>query len=411
MKTPLKQLIRYKMLEILSRIVIVCVIFLFLSSCSNRRNDTEKASTKNAVVVPALDLTNFDKTIAPEDDFYNYVNGNWAKTSKIPDDLPTWGGLYTLEKSIDKQLLAILEEMKSSKAFKPNSTEGKVVSMYKSRLDTVRRNKEGINPLKPTLQSLDKVKNLKELQQLIATDPTIHQPFFELLVDTDLNDSNKNILVLTARDFGLPDRDYYLKTENQEILSLYKKYIGDILLIFGNDKEIAKDYATKIVAMETKLAAARFTKEESRDDRNYNNPMTLIQADSLVSQISFIKFLNTYGISNEVNILNVTEPSYFKSLKTFFDEHSIEDIKLLVQWHTINDNLRLLSTELQGLRWSFYGKQLFGLTQQTPIEKRALNFVNNGMGDALGKIYVTRKFSKEAKAEVETLVHNLKTAL
>ena len=380
---------------------------LTVVSCKEEAKKDE--TTAQVEKIPGIVLENMDTSISPKDDFYNYVNGNWMKNTEIPEDRTRWGGFGVLRKSTDEDVLEILKEAKESNKYGPETDQAKAIAIFDTKLDTVARNEAGIKPLQPALDAIASIKNLEDLQTVLAKNPSVSSPFISLGVQADLNNSAMNAVYLGANGLGLPDRDYYLDqdSKSKEIREEYKKHIVRMLQMLGDSEADAKVSAEKILELETKLAEPRFTKEERRDARNYNNPRTVAEADEMLSSIDLKKMISDLGIEKEFDTLFVTQINYTKALNDFLKNTPLEDIKTLVRWDTFNSATGKLTTAIETANWEFYSKYLSGQKKQRPADERALGTVNGTVGEALGKLYVDEKFPPEAKEKAEKMIANV----
>ena len=384
---------------------IVATCALTLVSCKTE----ETKETAQVEKIPGIVLENMDTTVAPNQDFYNYVNGSWMKNTEIPDDRTSWGGFSVLRKATDADVLEILAEAEKSGKYTAGTDQAKALAIYNTKLDTVARNKAGLTPLQPALDAIAGVTNLNELQTVLATNPAVSSPFLSIGAGADLNDSSMNTVYLGANGLGLPDRDYYLLEDgkSKEIRVEYVKHISRMLQMLGDTEADATAAADKILAMETALATPRLDKVESRDARNFNNPRSVAQADEMLTSIDLKKMIADLGIKKDFDTLLVTQLKYTEALDTFLKKTSLEDIKTLVRWDTFNSSAGRLSTEIETANWEFYSKYLSGAKKQRPADERALATVNGSVGEALGQLYVDAKFPPEAKAKAETMIANV----
>ncbi|WP_396597603.1 M13 family metallopeptidase [Dokdonia sp. R86516] len=384
---------------------IVTTCALTLVSCKTE----ETKETAQVKKIPGIVLENMDTTVAPNQDFYNYVNGSWMKNTEIPDDRTSWGGFSVLRKATDADVLEILAEAEKSGKYTAGTDQAKALAIYNTKLDTVARNKAGLTPLQPALDAIAGVTNLNELQTVLATNPAVSSPFLSIGAGADLNDSSMNTVYLGANGLGLPDRDYYLLEDgkSKEIRVEYVKHISRMLQMLGDSEADATAAADKILAMETALATPRLDKVESRDARNFNNPRSVAQADEMLTSIDLKKMIADLGIKKDFDTLLVTQLKYTEALDTFLKKTPLEDIKTLVRWDTFNSAAGRLSTEIETANWEFYSKYLSGAKKQRPADERALATVNGSVGEALGQLYVDAKFPPEAKAKAETMIANV----
>ena len=329
--------------------------------------------------------------------------------TEIPEDRTRWGGFGVLRKQTDKDVLAILEKAKESGKYAEGTDQSKALMIFESILDTVSRNKAGIAPLKPVLEKIAAVKNLAELQDLLATDAAASAPFAGISSFADLNDSSINAAYVGAGGLGLPDRDYYLDQDDKskEIRGQYVDHITRMLQFIGDTEADARKSAEIILAIETKLAEPRLDKVQRRDTRNMNNPRSLEELSKMTPAINWGKFIKDIGVEKQLDTLIVTQPKYMVALQKVLTETSIDDIKTLVRWSTLNSAASILSSELDTANWDFYSKTLNGALAQRPLRERALATVNGSVGEAIGQLYVDEKFPPEAKAKAEKMIGNV----
>lgn len=390
------------------KILFVCAISaLGIVSC--KKDTPEK--------IPGIVVENMDTSVRPNDDFFRYVNGNWLDKTEIPDDQTSWGGFNQLRKATDADVLTILSDaieednfpkLKDAEGNLITSDQQKAVYYYQSIMDTVARNEQGIKPIQPFLTKIDEVKNLNDLQELLINfTPYGGAGFFNFGAFNDLKDSKMNAGYMGPAGLGLT-RDYYVD-QDEDTKGKRKKYeahIARMLQEFGSDEAKAKTDAAKILAFETSLATPQLTKEEQRDTRNLYNPMSMDELAKLTPAINWSNFFKGIGVTGLDRVI-VTQPKYMKAMNEIMTKSSIEDIKLYLRWTTINTAAGLLTTDLEKANWEFYAKELRGAKKQRPRNERALANVNGAIGEALGKLYVDKKFPPEAKKKAEEMIDNV----
>ncbi|MFY0628833.1 MAG: M13 family metallopeptidase [Flavobacteriaceae bacterium] len=367
--------------------------------------------------IPGIVVENMDTSVRPNDDFFRYVNGNWLDKTEIPDDQTSWGGFNQLRKATDADVLTILNDaiaednfpkLKDAEGNLITSDQQKAVYYYQSIMDTVARNEAGIKPILPFLSKIDEVKNLNDLQELLINfTPYGGAGFFNFGAFNDLKDSNMNAGYMGPAGLGL-SRDYYVD-QDEDTKGKRKKYeahIARMLKEFGSDEAKAKAAAAKILAFETSLATPQLTKEEQRDTRNLYNPMNIDELAKLVPAMNWDNFFKGIGVTDLDRVI-VTQPKYMKAMNEIMTKSSIEDIKLYLRWSIINNAAGLLTTDLETANWEFYAKELRGAKKQRPRDERALGDVNGAVGEALGKLYVDKKFPPEAKKKAEEMIDNV----
>ena len=365
-----------------------------------------QSQSSAAKSTPGINVEFMDKTVKPGNDFFNYVNGTWLKTTEIPKDRSRWGSFDELRKKTDIDAMAILKDASKNAAYKSNTDQGKAVNLFLSIMDTVGRNKAGLAPLRPYLSKINAVKNIKDLQKLMMEmEATGGIGFFGLYVGADKKDSNKNVVYLGPGSLGLPDRDYYVSADKDptEKRAKYVLHVAKMLNFLGETNKKAADNAKRILAFETSMSKPRFDRVEARDGRKSYNPMTIAELQKLVPAINWDLFLNTVGYKN-LNTIVVSQPKYMAALQTLFAQGNVEDWKAYMKWNLLRGASTELSTGLETANWDFYSKTLSGAVQQKPLEERALQTINGATGEALGKLYVDKMFPAEAKAKAAKMI-------
>ena len=365
----------------------------------------QQAKTKN----PGINLELMDKSVKPGDDFFRYVNGTWFDKTQIPADKTRWGSFDELRQNTDNDALAILKEAAANKNLDPKSDQAKAVHVYKTYMDTVSRNKLGIKPLKPYLAKINAVKTIADVNQLlIEMEPQGGLGFYGVGVGADAKNSNRNVVYLGLGSLGLPDRDYYVSDDkdSKEKREKYVLHVARMLQFLGVKPADAKVQAEKVLALETEMARPRLDRVERRDRRKTYNPMTLADLQKLTPSVNWNDYLVGVGIG-KIDSLIVSQPKYMTALETIFKENKVEDWKAYMRWTLINKSTGVLTTDIETANWEFYSRTLTGALKQRPREERALQVVNGTVGEALGKLYVEKKFPAEAKAKAKAMIENV----
>jgi putative endopeptidase len=367
------------------------------------------ASAQQSKKSPGISVDFMDKSAKPGDDFYRFVNGTWQDKTQIPADKTRWGSMDELGQNTDNDALAILKEATLNKKLNPASDQAKAVNLYATYMDTISRNKLGITPLKPYLARIDAVKNISDLNILLAEmESRGGVGFYGMGIGADAKDSNKNVVYLGTAGLGLPDREYYVSEEkdSKEKREKYVAHVARMLSFVGENPVQAKADADKILALEIAMAKPRFTRVELRDDRKTYNPMTVAELQKLTPSFDWQKYFNGVGIPNLQSLI-VAQPNYMIALETIMKTLDIEDLKAYMRWTLLRKSARLLSGDIEKANWEFYSKALGGAIKQRPREERALQVVNGSVGEALGKLYVEKKFPAEAKEKASNMIKNL----
>ncbi|WP_396186601.1 M13 family metallopeptidase [Flavobacterium sp.] len=358
---------------------------------------------------PGINTSYMDKTVKPSDNFFRYVNGSWLDKTEIPADKTTWGSFNELRKKTDKDALEILAEASKNPIYKSNTDQGKAINLYKTIMDTVGRNKQGLSPLKPYLAKINAVKNTKDLEVLmIEMDAIGGVGFVGVGIGSDAKNSNRNVINVGPGSVGLPDRDYYVSEDkdSKEKRDKYVLHVAKMLQILGENPAKAKTDADKILALEIAMSKPRFDRVERRDRRKSYNPMTVADLQKLTPSIDWKNYLTKIGLPKADSLI-VSQPKYMTSLEVIFNENKVEDWKAYMRWTLLNRSAGRLSTSLVTANWEFYGKTLTGAVKQTPLDESALQVINGATGEALGKLYVEKKFPTEAKVKAEKMIKNV----
>ena len=378
---------------------------LALVSCKNNAETSEENPVKNI----GINTEFIDKSVSPKENFFQFINGKWLKSNEIPDDRTRWGSFDELRKMTDHDVLEILKKSMDDASIDANSDQGKAVSLYKSILDLEDRNKQGVAPILPELEKIDAITSVIELQQYLAeAAPKGGRGFFSTYVGADSKDSNKNVVYLGAGSLGLPDRDYYVK-DDEDSKDKRKKYVAHVakmLQYIGATEEEATTTAKQILAFETTLAEPKMDKVESRDARKRYNPTAVTDLQKMVPSINWKTYFSEIGIK-QLDTVIVSQLKYTKELNTVFQKNNIADWKAYLKWTVFNSAAGKLSEKLEKSNWEFYSKTLQGAKEQRPQDERALSTVNRTLGEALGQLYVSEKFPPAAKEKAQKMIANV----
>jgi putative endopeptidase len=358
---------------------------------------------------PGINVAHMDGNAKPQNDFYRFVNGSWLDQTAIPADRTRWGSFDELRKNTDKDVLDILNEASKNPKYNATTDQGKAISLYRSVMDTVARNKNGIKPLKPYLAKINAVKNVKDLQALLTETEAVNDVgFFGVSVGADAKDSNKNVVTVGPGSLGLPDRDYYVSddADSKEKREKYVLHVARMLQFLGDSPAVAKANAERILALEIAMSKPRLDRVERRDRRKSYNPMTVSGLQQMTPSINWETYLSGVGFP-KLDTIIVSQPKYMAALQEILAANKIDDWKAYMRWTLLKNAASRLSTDIETANWEFYGRTLNGAKAQLPREERALQVVNGSVGEALGKLYVEKKFPAEAKAKAEKMIANV----
>ena len=377
-----------------------------LISCSS---STDKAKKNQAPLHSGIILANMDTTVAPGNNFSNYVNGTWVHNTQIPADKSSYGVGAILNDKAQDDVKAIIESSASG-TFADGSDEQKIGDLYEGYLNRKVRDSIGIAPLKSEFKRIDAIGNTRELAAYFArANRSGNQVPFMIGVKVDFKDPTRYMLLTWQGGIGLPEREYYLKQDakSKEIRTKYVTHIGNMLRLAGIDNSTQK--ATQIMALETRLAEKHMKKEDTRDMVALYNKYAVKDLNTLLPALDWQTMFKEADIKNPDSLV-VTQVAYTKALNDILTSTPLETWKTYLKWSAVNGAAAYLTTELDQENFDFYDKTLLGKEQQLPQWRRAVEVVNSNLGEMVGKVYVKKHFSPQAKERMVALVGNLQKA-
>ncbi len=353
-----------------------------------------------------FDLSTRDLSVKPGDSFFEYANGTWYRKAEIPPDQPSLSVGYDVFNLSQAQLRAVIEEAADSPS---NPTARKIGDAYASFMDEARVEEVGDAPLKADLARVAALADKPAFAEHMGrTSGAFGGSLFGAYVDPDPKDPSSYAVILTQSGLGMPDRDYYLKDTFKAQKTAYEAYVGRALAMAGWPD--AAEAARGVMAFETKVAEASWPAAERRDVEKTYNPVTIEQLETLAPAFPWRAYLRGAGVA-QVSQVIVSEKSAFPTLASVFADTPLETLKAWEAFHTIDQASPYLPKRYVDSRFAFRGKSLSGIEQNRPRWKRAVTLVDSSLGEAVGQQYVAKYFPPRAKAEMETLVANLKVAM
>ena len=351
-----------------------------------------------------------DPTVRPQDSIFNHANGTWLKNTQIPADHAALGVFNELyDRSLD-ELRGLIEAAAQSNAA-PGSEERKIGDLYATFMDEPAVEAAGLGKLKGELAAIDAVQSKAQLGALFAHLERIGVDFpYGLGVGLDARDSTRYAVGLDQSGLELPDRDYYLKADDKRLADIKAKYQQHIAKMLGlADIADADAQAKAIVALETKIAQASWTKVELRDPVKTYNKVLVADLGKLTPGYDWKSYLNGAGVAGKVDYVIVGEPSYFKSLANLLKDTPLPLWKSYLKWQLLHSYAPYLSKAFVDENFAFFGTTLRGQPAQSPRWKRGIGLVEGSIGFGLGKLYVAKYFPPATKARMQALVDNLLT--
>ncbi len=395
-------------MRVISQVFAVTIITVILfTACSK----LEKKSAMNKV--PAIELSNFDTTIVPGDDFFRYVNGGWMKNNPIPPEESRWGAFNVLNLDNQNKLKTLFEEAAYTDKHKGDENWRKIGDFYAAGMDTNKIETDGIKYIQPMFESIDKMQNSDDLIKQISYLASIgYSPLFYFYGGQDDKNSEMIISNLYQGGLNLPDRDYYLNDDarSKTIREAYYSHLQNMFKIINNDAEIAKNYADVIMKMETSLAKSSRSRLDLRDPNLNYNKMPLADLQKITPEFNWNLYLDGMGLKT-IDGINVGQPQFFTNASKMLKNVSIEDWKIYLKWNILHNSAPYLSKAFVDENFAFYGKVLTGAEQLRDRWKRVLDNTSGSLGEAVGKIYVEKYFPPQAKQKMLKLVENLDIAL
>ena len=361
-----------------------------------------------------IDLSYIDENARPQDDLFGHVNGRWLAEYQIPADRPSDGAFRALYDRAEEHVRDLIIEASQSSSGAPAGTdEQRIGDLYASFLDEEAVERRGVQPLLDELATIDDAADRGALAAVLgALDRSGVGGGFGMYVDTDSKDSTRYLVHLSQSGIGLPDESYYRDPQHAEVLAAYPAHIAKMFsLVFGGDPGDHADTAARIVALETKLAAAHWDVVKRRDADLTYNLRTFAELQAEGAGFDWAGWVGALGLTPEaVAELVVRQPDYLTAFAGLWNIEDLEDWKRWARWRLISDRASFLTNDLVNESFEFNGRRLTGTEQLRDRWKRAVSLVQGLMGDAVGKLYVQRHFPPGAKARIDTLVDNLQEA-
>ncbi|MBC3541446.1 M13 family metallopeptidase [Rufibacter sediminis] len=359
-----------------------------------------------------LNMANLDRSVSPCEDFNLFANGGWLKNNPIPASESRWGSFNELADNNNKTLRAVVDAaVRQTNASKGSSTQ-LVGDFYAAGMDSAAIEKAGLTPLKPELDRINAIKDRNSLLQSMARLKVLGRGgIFSFYVGQDDKISTQYIVNIGQSGLGLPDRDYYTKTDarSKSVKEEYQKHVANMFQLLGDNEATARKNAAKVVEMETRLANASMTRVQQRDPHATYNKMTVADLQKLAPNFNWPTLLKNMNVTGAKEVI-VGQPNFLKEANTMLTAVPVSDWKTYLRWHLARTSAAYLPQAFVQESFNFNSKFLSGAKEMQPRWKRVLRMTDGTIGEALGQEYVDKAFSPQAKAKALEMVNNLRSA-
>lgn len=380
----------------------VILLIIFVAA----RNNYSQERNKGDFITRAI-----DKSIEPGVDFFKYATGTWMKNNPIPESERAWGIANLVMEETYSRVKKILQEAQKSKS-PVGSSEQKIGDFYFSGMDTVNIEKQGIEPLKPELEKIDRIKNKHDLIDVI----TLFKregigAMFRIGVGQDDKNSEQYALFMSQGGLGLPNREYYFRKDarTENIRNEYKKHIAKMFQLLGENEINAEKFGNDVYQMEIFLADSSRKLEDLRDPYKNYNKMTPAHLQEISPAFGWKEIIKKVGAEKTDSVI-IGQPEFYKQLSNAMDKFSLNQWKEYLKWHLINSLADRLSSPFAKESFHFRGTVMTGVTKERPRWKRVQDATERAMGELIGQVYVKKFYSLKTKRRYEKVVDNMISA-
>ena len=359
-----------------------------------------------------IDPANLDTSVRPGDDFFQYAAGGWMKSHPLDSEHPENGAFVDLSEQNTLRIQELILQYAGTPQEK-GSLGQKIGSLYNLRMDSVRLNREGWTPIKPVLERIAAIKDRKEYQLVTAQIDRRGEEtmMYGIGVGADMRNASMNIVSVGQGGLGLGTRDYYLNDDEQtvRVREAYKTFMKNLFQMVGNDSVTAQKKMEAVMAIETRIAKASYSRVELRDiSKNYHK----MSYNQLVTDFPGIDWGNVFLASGfpAFDWVDVGQPEPIHEVEKILAEASLDDLKTYAEIKVISGATGVLSDDFRAEAFRL-SSVLSGVQQDRPRWKRAVSSVSGVLGEAIGKLYVEKYFPESSKKRMLELVHNLQKAL
>jgi putative endopeptidase len=361
---------------------------------------------------PSLDTEFMDRSADPCVNFYKYACGNWTKLNPIPADQPNWDVYSKLASDNERYLWGVLEEAAKPSAGR-SANEQKIGDYFGACMDEAAVDQAGAKPLSPDLDAIAKMQRISDLPAVLAR---LHLAedggFFYFTSNQDYADSSRVIAFVWAGGLGLPDRDYYFKTDkkSEEIRVKYVDHVARTFELLGDSPTLARSEAQTVMAIETAMAKPALTRVQKREPHNLFHKVSAAELARMTPSFDWAAYFSALGLPPQSEI-NVSEPEFLKEVDQLLKTRPIADWKTYLRWHLARAKSPFLSRAFVSADFDFYDKYLRGVVEMKPRWKQCVQYVDRDLGDALGKVFVEKTFTPELKDRAVAMTRQIEEAM
>ncbi|HEY1995026.1 MAG TPA: M13 family metallopeptidase N-terminal domain-containing protein, partial [Edaphobacter sp.] len=385
---------------------------LFLSALCLPAQQSAPGPIQAMPYSPSLDVSSLDRSVDPCMDFYKFSCGGWQKNNPIPADQSGWSVYAKLGNENQQFLWGILEA--DAKAKNRSPVQQKVGDYFAACMNTAAIDALGLKPVQPELARIDALKTRPELVAAISELHHVYPGrfFFGSGTGQDAMDSSLVIVELVAGGIGLPDRDYYLKTDAKSVKlrEQYAAYIQQLLTLSGESAAQAKADADATLRIETELAKASLTRVQRRDPHNTYHMMTIGELGKIAPAFDWPHYFAMQGAPG-ITRLNVSQPEFLKAVQAQLTTEPVEALRAYLRFHFLTSASPFLAHPFEQANFDFYSKTLRGVPDMPPRWKTCTRAVDHSLGEALGQEFVKRTFTADTKARTQLMTEQVETAM
>lgn len=386
----------------ISYLLLVVLAMGLISSCIDEKKET--------VMTKAIDPVNMDQNVKPGNNFYEFSNGGWIKANPVPPEFSIYGAFTVIYEQNEKQLKSLVDEVSANQNAASGSVDQKIRDMYNSGMDTARIEELGINALQDYLEAIEALQTKKDVQQYVGTLQKVGiYPLFYFFSDADDKNSSWEIANFYQGGLGLPDVDYYINPDERSagIRDAYVEHMTKMFVLGGADQDDAASAAENVMNIETRLAKVSKSRLERRDPNANYNKMTLAELKELSPDFDWDVYFTEIGLSDPGDI-NVRQKEFIAGISPIMNDFTVDQWKDYLNWKLLDYSANYLSDDFVNQNFEFFGRTLSGNEELRDRWKRVLGTTSDGLGEAIGQIYVQKYFPPESKSRMLELVENLR---